>query len=281
MGFIVNIALISILVYGGYYAWNEYPQVRKAAQDHLPREWSTEDMIALEARFSESQLSEKLQGTLRSQDVGTTTTSREFHPYLLMEVKFIKGPSDSGEGILLWSLEDGEMVLRTGKWTTTHGFADCLDCGASRDDLRILNALAKRGGRLDRSAILDEIHADPEQVDSWLESCRHKQLIVQQGNNYRIHLQNPLWAFQPTTSIDVPLVQRGLARGTRISKRYSAGQITEMAQAVFGSDFAVRSKREVHLPVYLIEMHNEDGSKKSMRWNAFTGEPYKSEAFLQ
>ncbi len=276
MGFIINIVLCSALVYGGYWAWNEFPQIRQMTHEHLPKEWSGEEMIALEARFSEKQLSEKLQGTNATGDSIAAITTREFHPYLLMEVKFIKGSTETGEGILLWSLEDGEMVLRTGKWTTTHGFADCLDCGASRDDLRILNALAKRGGRLDRNALLLDIHADPEQIDSWLESCRHKQLIVQQGNNYRIHLQHAVWAFQPTTNIDIPLVQRGLARGSRVSKRYTASQIEGMAQFVFGSDFAIRSKKEVYLPVYLIEVHNEDGSKKSMRWNAFSGEPYRS-----
>lgn len=275
MGFIINILLSIALFYGGYWVFNEFPQIRQMAQDHLPKEWSGEEMIALEARFSEKQLSEKLQGSIPTGDIATTSTTREYHPHLLMEVKFVKGPSETGEGILLWSLEDGEMVLRTGKWTTTHGFADCLDCGASRDDLRILNALAKRGGRLDRNAILKEIHADPEQIDNWLESCRHKQLIVQQGNNYRIHLQDPVWTFQPTTNIDIPLVQRGLARGSRVAKRYTAGQIEGMAQFVFGTDFAVRSKKEVYLPIYLIEVHNEDGSKKSMRWNAFSGEPFK------
>ncbi len=282
VGFLVNIAMCCALAYGGVYSWREFPQVRQFVREHWPSEWPGEEMIALEARFSEQQLVERFKKPLLSTDEHhVNRTSCEFHPYLLMEVKFNKDQDASGEGILLWSLEDGEMVLRTSRWATTHGFADCLDRGADRNDLRILNTLARRGWRLDRQAILTDIHADPEQIDTWLESCRHKQLIVQHGNTYRIHLQNPIWATQPTTEIESPLVQRGRARGTRTPKYYTQSKIEELSQAVFGSDFAVRSKREVYLPVYLIEVQNPDGSKKSSRWNAFTGEPYRSGTFLQ
>lgn len=282
MGFLVNIALCGAMAYGGFYSWREFPQVRQFVRNHWPSEWPVEEMIALEAKFSEQQLVERFQQpAIAADDHRVSRTLCEFHPYLLMEVKFNKDQDESGEGILLWSLEDGEMVLRTTRWTTTHGFADCLDRNADRNDLRVLNTLARKGWRLDRRAILTDIHADPEQIDTWLESCRHKQLIVQNGNTYRMHLQNPIWASQPLTEIDQPLVQRGRARGVRTPKYYSQKSIEDLAQAVFGSDFAVRSKREVYLPVYLIEVQNPDGTKKSTRWNAFTGEPFRSGTLLQ
>ena len=282
MGIIVHFLFFLALTFGGYYAWSEFPPVRHFVLSHWPREWPGEEMIALEARFSEQQLAERLKNPLLSgSESNVCRTSREFHPYLLMEVKFNKSLEETGEGISLWSLEDGEMVLRTSKWTTTHGFADCLDRMADRNDLRILNTLAKAGGHMDRRALLGEIHADPEQIDCWLESCRKKQLVVQQGNTYRIHLERPIWATRPTTEIDAPLVQKGRALGSPTPKRYSQNRIEEMAQAVFGADFAVRSRREIYLPVYLIEVQNSDGSTKSMRWNAFTGEPFKCSPFLQ
>ena len=50
----------------------------------------------------------------------------KFVPYLLMDVKYIRTQDKTGEGVILWGLVDGEMVINTGTWEKTHGFTDCI-----------------------------------------------------------------------------------------------------------------------------------------------------------
>ena len=67
----------------------------------------------LESRFSASQLLEKEKGINQSEFF------LKYHPYLLMEVKFINQASVSEEGVILWDLIDGEMVLDSKIWKKT------------------------------------------------------------------------------------------------------------------------------------------------------------------
>ena len=68
-------------------------------------------------------------------------TTLKYYPYLLLDVKY-PDSSKTREGVLLWGLTDGEMVLNTDTWESTHGFRDCLECQAGRNDFKMLQALA-------------------------------------------------------------------------------------------------------------------------------------------
>ncbi len=77
-----------------------------------------------------------------------------YFPYLLMEVKYTKGESETREGMLLWGLSDGEMVVDADLWTKTHGFEDCLMAGVNADDFKVLRTLAANSGALEKAKLL-------------------------------------------------------------------------------------------------------------------------------
>ena len=74
-------------------------------------------------------------------------TVLKYYPYFLLDVKY-PDQSKTREGVLLWGLNNGEMVLNTETWESTHGFRDCLECQAGRSDFKILQALARRQGMM-------------------------------------------------------------------------------------------------------------------------------------
>ena len=104
---------------------------------------SKTSLNTLEPKFSATQLLEKEKAYHQSE------TTLQFHPYLLMEVKFINQASLSEEGIILWDLIDGEMVLNSETWRKTHGFADCINTLATYEEYKIITSLALTGGIAD------------------------------------------------------------------------------------------------------------------------------------
>ena len=85
----------------------------------------------------------------------------KFHPYLLMEVKYSRGKEKTGEGLILWSLVDGEMVINTNLWEKTHGFADCIMAGADKDDYKVIKTLS-----IAKSAIRHNMAKDLPEMDT-------------------------------------------------------------------------------------------------------------------
>jgi len=275
------ILLIFLLVVGlgGFWVWNYMPSVRTKVEDFL----SADTFQTLEVRYSAESIMEAHRLELLSDQAHVfLEPTLKFVPYLLMDVKYTRSQDKTGEGIILWGLVDGEMVVNTSTWERTHGFTDCIAANASRQEFKVMNALASRGGAWDRDGLSKFLNIENNILDSWIDSCRKKSLIVQTGNTYRLHLQNPRLMVIPETKLEHWLVTKPTKKAIRVKKHYRASQIENIAQAAFGHDFAIRKTTEIFLPVYSIVVQNPDGTQMTSYWNALNGKrlsapPYEIE----
>lgn len=268
MRYAIIVTSLFVLGLGGYWIWKNQPELRYWCQDFF----NLGKIQTLEVRYSAESIMESHRRELLADSEHTfLEPTLKFYPYLLMEVKYTRGQDRTGEGIVLWSLVDGEMVINTSTWERTHGFLDCINSGADRNDFRIINALASRGGILDREGLIKLLNVENEKLDSWIDSCRRKSLVVQSGNNYRLHLQNPKMQVVPETKLDHWLVTKPNKHAHRVFRKYRSNQIENVAKAAFGYEFAVRKKMEVFLPIYSIVVQNPDGSQMTTYWNALNG----------
>lgn len=269
MRLIFSIACVIAIAGGVWYLWETNPNLR----DMLSQYVENGEILTLEARYTPEQIMDSHRSELIS-DNGYTFQAPElkFHPYLLMEVKYIQPDKKTKEGVILWSMVDGEMVLDTQTWEKTHGFEDAILSDANRDDFKILNALAKFKGKTTVDQLQKELHVEPETLTPWIDNTRKKQLVVQKGAELQLHFQNPKILVTPQTKISQWLVTKPYIHAQRIPKKYSPTQIQGTARAAFGQDFMIRSVTEVFLPVYSIEVLNPDGSILTSFWNALNGQ---------
>lgn len=266
-----RIALLVFLValgLTGYWAWNFFPSASSKIEEFL----SAENFQTLEVRYSAESIMESHRMELLSDNAHVfLEPALKFVPYLLMDVKYLRSKDKTGEGIILWGLVDGEMVVNTSTWERTHGFTDCIEANATRQEFKIMNALASRGGAWDRDGLSKFLNIENHILDSWIDSCRKKSLIVQTGNTYRLHLQNPRLMVIPETKLEHWLVTKPAKKAIRVKKRYRSAQIEAIAEAAFGNDFAIRKTTEIFLPVYSIIVQNPDGTQMTSYWNALNG----------
>lgn len=257
-----------VLALGGYWTWNYQPKVRTKIEDLL----SSATFQTLEIRYSaESIMEAHRKELLKDADHVYLDPILKFVPYLLMDVKYTRSHDKTAEGVMLWGLVDGEMVINTGTWEKTHGFTDCIASNATRQEFRIINALAARGGAWDREGLSKFLNIENNVLDTWVDSCRKKSLIVQNGNTYRLHLQNPKLQVVPETKLEQWLVTKPTKHASKVKERYRSAQIETIARAAFGGDFAIRNTTKVFLPVYSIVVQNPDGSQMTTYWNALNG----------
>ncbi|HEX2583046.1 MAG TPA: hypothetical protein VHL30_02910 [Chlamydiales bacterium] len=257
-----------ILGLGAYGSWVYFPNFRTKVEDYM----SAGTFQTLEVRYSAEAIMEAhRKELLKDGDHVYLSPKLKFVPYLLMEVKYNRTQDKTGEGVILWGLVDGEMVINTSTWEKTHGFTDCIASNATRQEFKIINALASRGGVWDREGLSKFLNIENHILDSWIDSCRNKSLIVQSGNSYRLHLQNPKLQVIPETRLEQWLVTKATKKAVRVKKRYRSSQIEYIARAAFGNDFAIRKTTEVFLPVYSITVQNPDGSQMTSYWNALNG----------
>lgn len=257
-----------LLSLGAFSAYLFFPGFRTKCEDLL----SSGTFQTLEVRYSAEAIMEShRKDLLKDGEHVYLEPSLKFVPYLLMEVKYNRTKDKTGEGVILWGLVDGEMVINTNTWESTHGFTDCIASNATRQEFKIINALASKGGSWDREGLSRHLNIENNILDNWIESCRNKSLIVQNGNHYRLHLQNPKLQVIPETRLEHWLVTKGTKRALRMRKRYRASQIENIARAAFGNDFAIRKTTEIFLPIYSITVQNPDGSLATTYWNALNG----------
>jgi len=194
---------------GAYWANENHPEIKHKVFELL----NTGSFHTLEVRHTGKQIMEQN----RSQLLKTSRhkykdATLKFSPYLLMEVKFTNNRNTTGEGIILWDMLDGEMVINTQDWEKTHGFGDCINANCDREEFKVINLLASKGGSLDRQGFINILKVENDLLDHWLEKCRKKRLIVQTGNQYRLHLQDPKLNVLPQTLIDDRLVTKPYKR---------------------------------------------------------------------
>ena len=195
----------------------------------------------------------------------------KYLPFLLMNVKFVRADKKTEEAKLIWSLEDGEMVLDTHGFDTTHGFEDCINAKAVDDDFRILHYLHRHGGQSSKETLFQELGMDADTVYERLEALRKKHLIATRGDLIRIHLESPLIHVVPATKIYHHFVTKPCKSESQISPHYSKDQIHKVTKAAFGQDFAIRSEHLLFVPIYQVNVQNPDGSTLKTYWNGVTG----------
>ena len=268
MRFLSTLLFLGALGYGAYYLNNSQPELKLKALEML----NTSTFQTLESRYTAKQIMERERlNLLKEADYRFSEPSMRYHPYLLMEVKFTNSEFQTEEGIVLWDLIDGEMVLDTLSWSKTHGFADCINAGADRHEYKILATIDSNGGSADRQKLMQALNMEPQLLDAWIERARKKKLLVEQEGQCRIHLHSPLIHVRPSTFIVDPLVTKPCKHTERLTARYSSSQIKKAAEAAFGTDFAIRSMREVFLPIYSLSVQNPDGSFQTSHWNGLNG----------
>lgn len=268
MRVVTLVVLSAFLVVSVFWSWVNFPQVRNKTLDFL----RTNQYKTLEVRYSaESIMEAHKKELLKDSEHVFLAPSLKFHPYLLMEVKYSNSQDKTGEGMMLWSLVDGEMVINTNLWEKTHGFADCIAAGADREDYKLIAALATNHNNMDRENLIKELNIEEEKINNLIDTCKKKNLIVQSGTSYRLHFQNPKLQVIPETKIDQWLVTKKFKNQNRIPQKFRVGQIEYTAKAAFGSDFAIRKTAEIFLPVYSIVVQNPDGSQMTTYWNALNG----------
>ncbi len=230
------------------------------------------DISTLEARFLPNQLLEMHRQELLGNDKRTLqNTVLKYYPYLLLDVKY----TDNGktkEGVLLWGMNDGEMVLNTETWQTTHGFSDCLECDASRSDFKLMHALARRNGTATIEELQKDLQIERDVLAGWIQEAKKKHLVMQKGAVLQLHFENPKLLVSPETKVKQYVVTKPLGEGEKVGKTFSRSQIIALTQTAFGNEFKIRSETEIFLPVYSMEILNPDGSVQVSEWNALTGE---------
>jgi hypothetical protein len=270
------LATVVLTLSGAWWVCDTQPWVRNVVN----RYFQTGNFLTLEVRYTADQVMESHRTELlKDEQYVFLEPTLTFYPYLLMEVKYIRDDKGTGEGVMLWGLVDGEIVIDTSTWERTHAYEDSILSGASRTDFKIINTLAKKGGRLDREGLLNTLRIESDVLDMWLESCKKKQLVVQRGNDYRLHFERPKVINKPITKMRHRLVTKPFKHAERVGAKYTASQIESVAKAAFGSGFAVRDVQEVFLPVYSIAVQNPDGSTLTTEWNALTNEKIEGLSF--
>ncbi len=120
---IFTIALLTLAALGGgWYLWQRYPALQEIAQSKV----GASSIASFKIRYSAEALMKSHREALLKEDSEFLEPILSYYPYLLMEIKFAKSDSSTQEGVLLWGMSDGEMVIQTSSWEKTHGFQDCL-----------------------------------------------------------------------------------------------------------------------------------------------------------
>lgn len=273
MKFIAGLLFLIALGGGAWYTWNNVPSLRESVQEKM----NAEAFRTLEVRFSADEIMSKNRAFfLKSSSHSFLEPELLYFPYVMMEVKYSRDAASTSEGILLWSLKDGEMVLDTQHWEQTHGFEDCLLAKATEQDFKVLHALIESKGVTDREKLYHKFKVEENVLNDWIDSCKIKKLVVASGNKVRLHFNKPKLAVEPITHLGESLVTQPVRYSTRVKSKYTVSQIKKFTQVVFGVDFAIRKTQEVFLPVYQISVKNPDNSVLSTYWNALNGRQLES-----
>lgn len=273
MRFLFTLCSLGAACYGLWWVSETKPEVRSKVEELL----HAGSFNTLEVRYTANQIMDvQRRKLLKDNRHKFLEASMKFYPYILMEVKYTVSDKKTKEGVILWDLNDGEMVISTKNWEKTHGFGDCIIANTDRHEFRVINVLASKGGSADRETLSKTLHVENEVLDVWIENCRKKRLIVQSGNRYRLHLEKPLLKSIPSTKIDERLVTKPQRNAERIPNRFSLSQIEKLARSVFGNDFAIRRTTDLYLPVHCIIVQNPDGSIHTSHWNALNGQRMNS-----
>lgn len=198
-------------------------------------------------------------------------TDVEYKPLLILTIKYADTAYTTGEGTLLWDLTDGEIILNTNTWEKSHGLGDCIRMGATKQDCKVVLAMARKGGQLPRESLRRALRIDADLLDQWIEQCRQKKLLVPSGNGYRLHMQNPKMPKRPITIMDETIATFTTKKVSLPQVNFDEEAISDFATAYFGSDFAIQKAEVALLPIYVFTSESSSGRLQTNRVNAVTG----------
>jgi len=271
---IFSISIMGAAVFVDY----KNPHLKIQLADQL----SQESLHTLESRYTAAQIMDTHRKTLLKTDEHRyLDPETKFHPYLMMDVKYTSPSQLTGEGIILWDMVDGEMVINEKNWEKTHGFGDCINSGIDKSEFKIINILAQKGGNIDRDTLTKSLQVENDILDAWIENCRKKKLVVQSGNGYRLHIEKPKMYVIPETKIEDRLVTKTIKHAEKLVRKFSENQIRRIAYAAFGQDFVIRSYKKVFLPICTITVENPDGSMHTSYWNTLNGQQIQQYVFFE
>lgn len=263
----IILALLALVGFVIWYAEKEIPGL-----DVVNQYVENGDILTLEARYTPEQVMEAHKKELLSDNRKAYGEAQlKFYPYLMMDVKYNLPGQRTKESTILWGLVDGEMVLNTDNWETTHGFEDAIEADANRNDFRILNALSQNKNVMTKDQLQKELRVESDILEPMIENARSKHLITVKGNQIELHFENPKFLVTPQTKMNQWIVTKPYSHAQRIPRKFTKSQIEKITKAAFGQDFTVRNVKEVFLPVYSIQVINPDGSILTSFWNALTG----------
>lgn len=256
-----------VLGAGGWWLWENQHHVSNKFAHYISGE-----ILTLEARYTPEQIMESYRKELLGDDQHSfLDPSLKFYPYLLLDVKYNNEDNKTREGVILWSLENGEMVLNTSSWETTQGFQDCIRAGACASDYKVIRLLAKNHGTMRKEQLAKELRGTDVNVDEILKGAFEKHLIAQRGDDIFLYFENPKLPIAPQTKIAQELVTKNYDRTSRVPERYSKGEIEKAVKAAF-ANISLRETKELFLPVFSIQVLNPDGSVMTTYWNALNGQ---------
>lgn len=266
--FLILLVILAIAGGAGYWFWNN-----NDLKSFVGTYVENGEFQTLESRYSPQQMMDIHRKSLLGDNSRQYMDPiLKYYPYALMEVKFTHDKK-TREGVILWSLIDGEMVLNTESWESTHGFEDAINAKATKEDFKILNALARSSlGIRTQDDLLAELQLDLDVVGPWIDSVVEKHLVTRKGNTLQLHLESPKILVIPITRFNQMIVTKPYNYGQKIPEKYTANQVEKVAKAAFGSDFSIRKITLLYLPIHGLLVKNADDSVTTTYWNAVNGQ---------
>lgn len=279
MRLLYTLFTLAIGGYGVYWIADKNPDLKNRAETLL----NFRTTNALEMRYDARQIMDNhSRELLKEKGARFLEPELKFFPYLLMEVKYCDANHQTKEGLILWDMTDGEMVIDTQTWEKTHGFADCMNSRAQEYELNLLQILSEEGGSAELTTIQSKLGAKPAVVELMLKSCANKNLIIGDSESrYRIHLERPKLQTVARTSWHQQLTTRPHKRAERAKSHFSQNQIKSIAKMAFGTHFAIRKATEIFLPIHRIVVQGPEGTIATHHFNAVSGRKLPPAPFYQ
>lgn len=222
-----------------------------------------DEHLLLEPRFTPDHIVDANRSILAPTNDHTVRAPQlKYYPYLLIDIEKPQGSS----AMLLWSLDDGEMVIDTETWEKSDGFEECIQADATPEDFQVIAALLKNKGRATSEELTQAI---PNKA--WIQSAYKKKLILKRGFGFRLGIHSPRLNVQPETKISQWLSTKSSQHLQRVPPKYTSDQIQKVARAAFGSELGISNVRPVYLPVITVEVEHSTGTVITSYWNGLNG----------
>ncbi len=229
-------------------------------------------VVTFEMKYNEDEITSFVLKKLPSEKYNIGQTRLLYSPCLLVDVKHIGGSGKSTEeSSMVWDLMDGELFISLDTFQATSGFRDCLTSQANLDDFRMLHLLSEEGGMLTKEKLIRLSGIDDDTASSVIESLRKRHLVTIQHDLVRLHVKNPFFSVEPSTSITKPFVQKTIPTVNMVTESFSRKSIEKLIQHAYGKDVAILDSEFVWIPIWEVDINNPDGSTRRTFWNGLSG----------